>query len=40
MEIMYEIPSLENVEKCIITPEAVSKNEKPQLIYKELAKAE
>lgn len=40
MNIMYEIPTLENVEKCIVTPEAVSKKEKPKLIFKELAKAE
>ncbi len=35
MNIMYEIPSLDNVEKCIITPEAVEKTEKPTLVYKE-----
>ncbi len=40
MNIMYEIPSLENVEKCIITPESVSKKEKPQLVYKNIALAE
>jgi ATP-dependent Clp protease ATP-binding subunit ClpX len=37
MNIMYEIPSLENVVKCIITPEAVEKKEKPTLIFKETA---
>lgn len=37
MNIMYEIPSLKNVEKCVITPEAVAKTEKPKLIYKETA---
>ena len=37
MNIMYEIPSLKNVEKCVITPEAVAKTEKPRLIYKEEA---
>ncbi len=35
MNIMYEIPSLDNVEKCVITPEAVEKTEKPTLIFKE-----
>ncbi len=35
MNIMYEIPSLDNVEKCIITPDAVLKKAKPTLIYKE-----
>ncbi|MBR2861720.1 MAG: ATP-dependent Clp protease ATP-binding subunit ClpX [Clostridia bacterium] len=34
MDIMYEIPSLTDVEKCIITPEAVAKKEKPQLVFK------
>ncbi len=34
MEIMYEIPSLENVEKCIITEKAALKEEKPQLVFK------
>ncbi len=33
MNIMYEIPSLENVEKCIITPEAVERSEKPKLVF-------
>ena len=33
MNIMYEIPSLGNVKKCIITPEAVEKTEKPRLVY-------
>ena len=41
MNIMYEIPSLKNVEKCVITPEAVAKTEKPRLVYKqEVALAE
>ncbi len=35
MNIMYEIPSLPNVEKCIITPEAVTNSEKPKLIFKQ-----
>ena len=35
MNIMYEIPSLDNVEKCVVTPEAVEKTEKPTLIFKE-----
>ena len=35
MNIMYEIPSMTGVEKCVITPEAVAKTEKPQLVIKE-----
>ena len=35
MKIMYEIPSQKNVEKCIITPEAVTNKEQPLLVYKE-----
>ncbi len=34
MDVMYEVPSEVNVEKCIITKEAVEKKEKPQIIYK------
>ncbi len=34
MDIMYEVPSEENVEKCIITKEAVEKKEKPELVYR------
>lgn len=34
MDVMYEVPSEDNVEKCIITKEAVEKKEKPQIIYK------
>lgn len=33
-EIMYEIPSNENIEKCIITKEVVENNEKPTIILK------
>ncbi len=35
MNIMYEIPSLKNVEKCIITADAVTKAEKPELVFKQ-----
>lgn len=34
MDVMYEVPSEDNVEKCIITREAVEKKEKPKIIYK------
>ena len=35
LDIMYEIPSLTNVNKCIITPEVIEKGEKPTLLYSE-----
>ena len=34
MDVMYEVPSEDNVEKCIITREAVEKKEKPKIIKK------
>jgi len=33
INIMYEIPSLNNVRKCIVTPEVVQKRQEPTLIY-------
>ena len=33
-DIMYDIPSNEQIEKCIITEKVVNKEEKPKLIYK------
>jgi len=33
LDIMYEIPSLENVRECVITEEVVLKREKPMLVY-------
>lgn len=33
LDIMYEIPSLENVRECVITEEVVMKKEKPMLVY-------
>ncbi|MBE5812039.1 MAG: ATP-dependent Clp protease ATP-binding subunit ClpX [Clostridiales bacterium] len=35
LEIMYEIPSMGNVEKCIITKGCIENDEKPELIYNE-----
>lgn len=35
MDVMYEIPSIDNVEKCIITRETVLNNERPLLIFGE-----
>ncbi len=33
-DIMYDIPSKDNIEKCIITEKVVNKEEKPTFIYK------
>ena len=35
LDIMYEIPSLSDVTKCIITPEVIEKRETPTLIHAE-----
>lgn len=35
MNVMYEIPSMDGVTKCVITEKSVTDNEKPQLIFKE-----
>ena len=35
LDIMYEIPSLTNVTKCIITPEVIENKETPTLIHAE-----
>jgi ATP-dependent Clp protease ATP-binding subunit ClpX len=35
LNIMYEIPSQNNVKKCIITPEVILKKEEPRLIFAE-----
>ncbi len=33
LDIMFELPSLENVRECIITEESVTQREKPMLVY-------
>ncbi|HEY3999813.1 MAG TPA: ATP-dependent Clp protease ATP-binding subunit ClpX [Candidatus Xenobia bacterium] len=35
LNIMYEIPSIGNVRKCIMTPDVIEKREEPTLIYAE-----
>ncbi len=37
LDIMYEIPSLKNVEECIIGEEVINKKAQPQFIYKSKA---
>lgn len=39
MDVMYNIPSLENVEKCIITSDSVHKKAEPILVYNKDKKA-
>lgn len=39
LDVMYDIPSVDNVEKCIITKENVINNQQPVLIYGEQRKA-
>ena len=39
LDVMYDIPSIDNVEKCIITKETVVNNERPMLIHGEQKKA-
>ena len=34
-DIMYQVPSEENIEKCIITKDTVNGTGKPEYIYKE-----
>ncbi len=38
MDIMYEVPSDDNVERCIITKECVENGAQPEIIYKETEK--
>ncbi|MCL5772797.1 MAG: ATP-dependent Clp protease ATP-binding subunit ClpX, partial [Firmicutes bacterium] len=40
LNIMYEIPSMSNVRKCIVTPEVIAKKEEPNLIYMDDIKKE
>ena len=38
LEIMYEIPSIENIRECVIGEEVVLKNEKPILLFEQTKK--
>lgn len=35
IDVMYDLPSKENIQKCMITPEVISKKEKPILVTSE-----
>ena len=35
IDIMYELPSEENVSKCVIGKECITSHKPPELIYKE-----
>lgn len=39
LDVMYEIPSSDNIEKCIITEETVLKKAPPTLVYSDAQKA-
>lgn len=39
LDIMYEIPSKDNIEECLITEEVIDKKEKPMLVYKREAES-
>ena len=40
LDIMYEVPSMQNIRKCIITPEVIEKKAEPTLIFVEEMKKE
>lgn len=40
LNIMYEIPSMNNVRKCIVTPEVIEKKEEPNLMFMDDIKKE
>jgi ATP-dependent Clp protease ATP-binding subunit ClpX len=35
LDVMYEIPSIDNVKECVIGEEVVLKGEKPILLYEQ-----
>ena len=37
LDVMYELPSLKNVDECVITEEVVLQGERPMIVYKESA---
>ncbi|MCG4586409.1 ATP-dependent Clp protease ATP-binding subunit ClpX, partial [Anaerosalibacter bizertensis] len=38
LDIMYEIPSRDDIEKCIITKDTIIKKAKPNLVYSDVKK--
>ena len=38
MDVMYEIPSDDNISECVVTEEAVSGNAQPLIVYKDEVK--
>lgn len=38
LDVMYEIPSSDNIEKCIITEDTVLNNAPPTIVYSESQK--
>jgi len=39
LEVMYEIPSISNIEKCIITKETIENGQQPELVINENKKS-
>ena len=37
LDIMYEIPSMENVKECVINKEVITKKQNPVLFYEQEA---
>ena len=40
LDLMYDIPTLSNIKKCIITEDVIRKKQEPILIFKEKKKSE
>jgi ATP-dependent Clp protease ATP-binding subunit ClpX len=38
LDVMYDLPSLQGVKKCVINKEVIDKKEQPTLIYNERPK--
>ena len=38
MDVMYEIPSDDNISECVVTEEAVNGTSSPLIVYKDEAK--
>jgi ATP-dependent Clp protease ATP-binding subunit ClpX len=38
LDVMYDLPSLTNVKKCVITKDTIEKREQPTLVYAERPK--
>jgi len=39
LDVMYEIPSQQDIKECVITDDVINKNEKPLLTYEKRAES-